>query len=183
MKVLLKGENIKLGSIKDEDFTYINSWYDDSDFLRYYDMVPSIPKGEKEVQEVFEEFKGTQERMIFAIRDVSSNEIIGVIGFDDIIWTNRVATLFIGIGNIKYRNKGLGKEAIRLLIDFGFSELNLHRIQLNVLAYNISAIKLYESVGFRREGEYREFILRDYKRYSMYLYGLLKDEWVERSKV
>ncbi|QAA31853.1 GNAT family N-acetyltransferase [Clostridium manihotivorum] len=178
MNSLLKGENIKLNSIKEEDFPSINSWYDDADFLRFYDMVPAIPKLDKEVKDVFEEFKGTQERVIFAIRNNESNEIIGVAGFDDVIWSNGVATLFIGIGDTKYRNRGLGKQAIKLLLEFGFSELNFHRIQLNVLGYNTSAIKLYEAVGFKREGEYREFILRDYKRYSMYLYGLLRDEWI-----
>jgi len=75
------------------------------------------------------------------------------------------------------KGKGLGKETMRLLLDFGFNELNFHRIQLNVISYNSTAISLYESVGFKKEGTYREFIYRDGKRYDLYLYGILKEEY------
>ncbi|WP_291634364.1 GNAT family protein, partial [Clostridium sp.] len=75
------------------------------------------------------------------------------------------------------RGRGYAKEALRLTIDFGFEELNLHRIELTVLEYNEPAIKLYERLGFKREGVYREFIHRDGKRYDMYLYGMLRPEW------
>ncbi len=43
--------------------------------------------------------------------------------------------------------------------------------------YNERAIALYEKLGFRREGVYREFLSRDGQRYDMYLYGLLRREW------
>ena len=72
---------------------------------------------------------------------------------------------------------GYGKEAFKLTIEFGFEELNFHRIYLTVLEYNEPAIKLYEKLGFKREGVYREFIHRDGKRYDMYLYGILRPEW------
>ena len=43
-------------------------------------------------------------------------------------------------------------EALDLLLDFGFNELNFHRIQLNVISYNDAAIALYETLGFVKEG-------------------------------
>ena len=46
-----------------------------------------------------------------------------------------------------------------------------------MIAYNERAIKLYEKLGFTREGTLREFIFRDGNRYDMYLYGLLRHEW------
>jgi RimJ/RimL family protein N-acetyltransferase len=66
---------------------------------------------------------------------------------------------------------------MRLALDYAFSELNLHRVQLTVFAYNARAIALYEKLGFVREGVYREFLHRDGVRYDMYLYGLLRREW------
>ena len=69
---------------------------------------------------------------------------------------------------------------MELALAFGFHELNLHRIQLTVFEYNKNAIKLYEKLGFQKEGAYREFIKRDGQVYDMILYGLLKKEWQQK---
>jgi RimJ/RimL family protein N-acetyltransferase len=63
------------------------------------------------------------------------------------------------------------------VITFAFQELNLHRLQLSVFSYNQKAISLYERLGFKKEGTYREFLERDSKRFDMFLYGLLRHEW------
>jgi len=78
------------------------------------------------------------------------------------------------LGKRKKEGKGYGKETIKLLLNYGFNELNLYRIQLNVLEFNIHAIHLYERFGFKKEGAFREFVLRDGNRYDLLLYGLLK---------
>ncbi len=88
-----------------------------------------------------------------------------------------MATLFIGIGNKNIRGKGYGKEALKILLDYGFNDRDFHRIQLNVLEFNHGAIALYEKAGFKKEGVFREFVLREGSRYDLYLYGLLKREW------
>ncbi|MCZ7546462.1 MAG: GNAT family N-acetyltransferase [Anaerolineae bacterium] len=73
--------------------------------------------------------------------------------------------------------QGYGRAAIALALAFAFDELNLHRVQLTVFSYNTRAIALYEGLGFRREGVYREFLHRDGARHDMLLYGLLAREW------
>lgn len=180
MRSMLIGDNIRLTSLMEDDYAIVTEWYNDVAFLRYYDMVAAVPKSIKSVRKFLEEFEDSEERYIFAIRNLNTNKLIGVIGFDDIIWSNGVATFFIGIGDKNSTGLGYGREALELILDFGFNELNFHRIQLNVLAYNSSAIALYERAGFIKEGTYREFILRDDKRYDMYLYSILRDEWIKK---
>lgn len=177
MRNLLSGTNVRLTAIRDADLGVIEDWFNDVQFLRYYDMVPALPKQQREVQRWLDNFLDSTEKYVFAVRIMESAEIIGIAGFDEIIWSNGVATLFIGLGDGRYTARGLGKEALQLLLDFGFNELNFYRIQLNVIAYNEVAIHLYEGLGFIKEGTYRKFILRDGKRYDMYLYSLLKEEW------
>ncbi len=172
-----KSENLHLSKIEKYDMNIIYKWFKDSEFLKYYDYMPPVPQTSAEVDKTFSDYEKNYESKVFAVKINNSSEIIGIAGFDDIITDNGVATLFIGIGSKEQRGKGYGKEALNLLLRYGFKDMNLHRIQLNVLEFNISAIKLYEGSGFKREGTFREFVLRDDKRYDLFLYGLLKSEW------
>lgn len=182
MRGLLEGDKIRITAVKERDFDKIQTWFNDVYFLRNYDMVAAIPKGNKETVEALDYYLNSKEAYIFAIRFRDNDEIIGVAGFDEIIWTNGTATVFIGVGNSELRGRGIGKEALSLLLDFGFNELNFHKVQLDVISYNESAIKLYEGAGFVHEGTYREFVYRDGERYDMYLYGLLKKEWMAKDR-
>jgi RimJ/RimL family protein N-acetyltransferase len=177
MRGLFVGNNVKLTSIKESDITSLEDWFNDVYFLRHYDILPAVPMSKKQLENLLKYYEDSEERCIFAIRKVQTNELIGITGFDNIIWSNGVATLYIGIGNKSARGKGFGKEALNLLIDYGFNELNFHRIQLNVISYNTNAIKLYESLGFIKEGVCRELIFRDGNRYDLFQYGLLRTEW------
>ncbi len=56
---------------------------------------------------------------------------------------------------------GYGKEAMNLLLDYSFSELNLHKVYLRVFSFNKRAICLYESLGFEKEGELKEQLFRE----------------------
>lgn len=178
---LLTGEKVRLTAIDERDIPIISSWYSDADFLRYFDKVPAIPKSIKQIDEWINAIQSSNNTCPFAIRDINNGEMVGYIELGSIQWWNGTATMGIGIGTNAERGKGYGKEALKLLLDFAFKELNLHRVQLNVFSYNQKAINLYEKLGFKHEGTYREFIHRDGKRWDMYLYGILENEWSEIS--
>ena len=182
MKNLLIGKEIKLTSINEEDVSAIQDWHNDVSFMRNYDTVSATPKNFEEVLETISDVRKCNTDYIFAVRKIGQQEIIGVTGFENISWNNGTSLIYIGIGEEKHRGCGYGKEALKLTMEFGFEELNLHRIYLTVLEYNEPAIKLYEKLGFKREGAYREFIHRDGKRYDMYLYGILRLEWEDVTK-
>lgn len=172
--------SLHLSHIEKEDMQHLYKWFSDSEFLKYYDYYPPVPQTEEEVDKTFEDYEKKEESRVFAIR-LLNNNLVGIAGFDDIIKENKVATLFIGIGSKEFRGKGLGREAIRLLLKYGFEDMGLYRIQLNVLEFNDSAIRLYEGAGFKKEGTLRKFVLRENERFDLYMYGLLKDEWENNS--
>ncbi|WP_210136803.1 GNAT family protein [Staphylococcus sp. GDH8C109P] len=99
--------------------------------------------------------------------------------FDD---ENNKAKFAIGIFNPQYWNKGIGTKVSNAILNFGFSELKLHRIYLKVLAYNKRAIKSYENVGFKIEGEEREGAYINGKYETDIHMGILKSEY-EQSNV
>lgn len=174
---LLQGKKVKLSAFNEEYMEDYETWYNDTGFLRLYDIVSAFPQSSLQLHKMLSDTKEANDEYIFAVKTIKEDKFIGVTGFDNILWNNGTAVIYIGIGDNSFRGKGIGKEALALTLEFGFQELNLHRIQLNVLSYNEPAIALYESLGFKKEGTYREFIHRDGKRFDMYLYGILRSEW------
>jgi RimJ/RimL family protein N-acetyltransferase len=69
---------------------------------------------------------------------------------------DRSTTLGIWIGEEGYRSRGYGTDATRALVRFAFEEMNLHRVGLNVFAYNERAIACYRKCGFVEEGRGRQ---------------------------
>ncbi|MCA9882939.1 MAG: GNAT family N-acetyltransferase [Anaerolineae bacterium] len=174
---LFHGSSIRLTELSQEDIPVITRWYHHSAFGRLFDADPSYPRSQRHWKNWFDEEDKDKDTYLFAIRPLDNERLIGIITLDGILWSNQTAWLAIGIGDTANRGRGYGAEAMQLIINFGFSELNLYRLQLSVFEYNTRAIALYERLGFVREGTYRQFLARDGRRYDMYLYGLLRDEW------
>ncbi len=75
--------------------------------------------------------------------------------------------------------RGTGQRALRVIIDYIFTELGAHKIWLDTLDHNQRGQHIYEKLGFVREGLLREgFLMKDTRR-DMVLYGLLRCEWSE----
>lgn len=62
----------------------------------------------------------------------------------------------IGLFVAGLRGQGLGREITHLVLSWGFGELGLHRVELEVLAGNARAIRCYLACGFRQEGVRRD---------------------------
>lgn len=174
---LLRGERIRLTALQDTDAHSIAQWYEDEYFVRHFDASPSYPRDADYWRKWLHDVRNDKHTYAFAIRPLTDHTLIGLVDVSDIYWTNRNGILGMGIGNSAYRHKGIGTEAMQLMLRFCFRELNLHRLSLTVFSYNLPAIRLYERLGFVKEGVYRQQILRDGVRYDMLAYGLLIHEW------
>jgi [ribosomal protein S5]-alanine N-acetyltransferase len=102
---------------------------------------------------------------------------IGTIRLHGIAWEDRKAHLAIGIFDRRFWSCGFGTEAVRLLLNYAFEQLRLHRIDLRVLNYNTRAIRCYEKCGFTREGLERESALVNGRWHSDVIMGILEDEY------
>ena len=174
---LFYGERVRLTALRPDDAQTMARWYEDGEFARLFDADAAYPKTESALTKWMDTAERDNNAYAMAIRLLYSDDLIGYVDIDGILWTHRTGWLTIGIGSPTHRNKGYGTEAIQLALRFAFHELNLHRLQLSVFAYNDAAIHLYERIGFKREGAFREFMQRDGQRYDMLLYGLLAREW------
>ncbi|KHO62627.1 GCN5 family acetyltransferase [Thermoanaerobacter sp. YS13] len=125
--------------------------------------------------------KDPKENGEFAIILRSTGEYIGNVSYNNVDWKNRNCEIAIMIGEEKHRNKGYGTEALNLLLDFIFNELNLHRVELRVYDFNERAIKSYEKCGFKKEGLLREVVYKHGKYINEYVMGILKEEFINRN--
>src|SRR5882672_1841917 len=89
-----------------------------------------------------------------------SGQSVGTIGLSRIDPTHRRAEYGVLIGEPGARGKGLASEASRLLLDYAFRTLGLVRVYLHVFADNAAAVRLYERVGFLREGLLRRHVYK-----------------------
>ena len=113
----------------------------------------------------------------FAVRLLENNELLGNIGFNSVDLLNRTATMGIMLGNSNYQRKGYGIEAVKLILDYGFSFLNLRNIYLKVFEYNEPAYNLYKKAGFKEVGRLRKAVEIMGKTYDEIIMDMLKEEF------
>ena len=97
----------------------------------------------------------------FGVETLADGTFIGRCGFTRVDWKNRLAELGILIGDAQYRGHGYGSDAVRVLCDFGFQELNLHKIKATVFDFNEAALRSYEKCGFVRESVMKKELFRE----------------------
>jgi RimJ/RimL family protein N-acetyltransferase len=77
------------------------------------------------------------------------------------------------------RGGGLGTEATRLIVGYGFERLGMHRISLEVYSFNPRARRVYEKAGFRAEGVLRESLRYGGEWIDATVMSILSSEWAE----
>lgn len=132
----------------------------------------------KEFIAAYLERKGQDDSsVLLAIVRRDEDRPIGDIALQDIDPSNRCCNIRIAINQTADTGKGFGSEAMKLMLDYGFGVLALHRIELNVFDYNERAMHVYEKLGFKREGVQREALFYDHKYHDSILMSMLEDEF------
>jgi RimJ/RimL family protein N-acetyltransferase len=116
----------------------------------------------------------------YAIVDLKTNTLLGNVGLIDINHIHSSAEIGIFIGDKSYWNKGYGKEALSLLIDYAYKKLNLHNILLRTYDFNLRAIACYENIGFKRIGEIRQGIQRNLEFHNIILMDILPNDFYKK---
>ena len=179
---LLKGNLVYL-TVEDPQVMAeaLSRWSLDSEYWRLAASDAAIPRSSKAIKGWLEKEMATEnpQLFMFAIRRLEDNQLIGEIDLDGVLWTHGEAFVGISLGEREFWGKGYGTDAMRVILKYAFTELNLDRLSLNVFDYNPRARRSYEKAGFKEEGSCREFLLRDGRRYDLTFMGILRSEWEE----
>jgi RimJ/RimL family protein N-acetyltransferase len=178
---LYKGDLVRLAVLDPEkDAKFMVEANLDSEFSRMLDSDPVQIRNVKATQEWIEQHSARS--CSFMIYTLEGDRKIGFVDLMGIDPVSQNAWIGIGIGDRDYWGKGYGSEAMRLAMRYGFEELNLHRISLNVFEYNTRALGSYLKVGFKGEGRSRKWLNRAGKRWDVIYMGILRSEWEARSQ-
>lgn len=178
---LLRGQLVHLTACDTQEIApLMERWGRDSEYVRLLDDEPCQLLSSRQWQKWLEDITSGKE--FFVIRVNENDQIIGTIGLYQRKWNHGDTFVGIGVGEREYWGRGYGTEAMRLVLQFAFQELNLHRVSLGVFAYNERAIRSYEKAGFRIEGRLRQGIHRVNQRWDEVVMGILRSEWETAQK-
>jgi len=164
---------VVLSPISGADAPILYRWINDPELVRF--SAAYRPVHEPGHRAWLASLPARRDLIVFAIRR-RSGRLVGTCQLLNINPVSRSAELQIRIGDAGSRGKGLGLEAVRQLVAFGFRDLNLHRISLQVFASNRRAIKTYEKAGFRHEGRLRDAAFIDGGFVDVCVMAILEDE-------
>jgi diamine N-acetyltransferase len=178
---MLSSKRVRLRAIERDDLPRFVAWLNDPDVARHvvFHAPMSLPQEEKWYERILQ--LHTAEQPLVIERNAPEGWTpIGNIGFSDINWVNRSTELGIFIGEKTSWNQGYGREAIQLLLEYGFNTLNLNRIFLQVDETNPGGIHCYEHAGFVLEGRLRQAKFEDGHYIDLLLMSVLRSEWQSR---
>jgi RimJ/RimL family protein N-acetyltransferase len=184
---LFEERDVRLGPIDHEKDPEIEArWTHDSEFMRLMEIDPARPLSAAMVKKQYEKLEKQIDEdknlFHFMIRARQDDRLIGKAVIQWIEWSNGNAWIKLGIGAAEDRRKGYGTQALRMLLRFAFAELNLYRLTAMVPEYNDGAIALLQKFGFVQEVCRRKALERDGRRWDLYVFGLLSEEWRNQSR-
>jgi diamine N-acetyltransferase len=179
---MIIGNRLRLRAIEREDIPRFVKWLNDPEVREHISLVKplSIPQEEKWYENLLLQPAAEHPLVIERLSDGNQWEPIGNIGFMDINWINRSTEFGIFIGDKSCWSHGYGREAIELLIRYGFNTLNMNRIYLRVDETNLRGIRCYEHAGFIHEGRQRQAKLENGQYIDLLMMSILRSEWQAR---
>lgn len=174
------GERLYLRPLEPgQDNHLYSTWLNDEEIRRYFSVYPtSDARGKERIENLYKSFG----HVIFGVVRIEDNSLIGLVGLKDINTLNQSAEFYVIIGDRSAWGKGYGTEATKLMIRYGFMELNLNRIQTQDMEENIGGWRADEKAGFKYEGTIREAIMRFGKYHDVRFYSILRREYMETLK-
>jgi len=117
--------------------------------------------------------------LMFSIRRLKDNRLIGCCGLVYISWVYRHAdlSLYIGLDNAYIDRRGYAEESARLLLDYGFGELSLNKLWTEIYVFDKKKKKLYDRLGFHVDGVLRENCYYNGRFWNSYILSILASEW------
>ncbi|GCE08956.1 GNAT family N-acetyltransferase [Dictyobacter aurantiacus] len=177
MNAFLAGEHILLRPLEMDDLEAFAGWFMDREATRYSMGVWLFPWSRYETEQWLKRTLLDKETLSLGVVEKEGGSLIGYAGIASISLVNRSGEYYIFLGAKESWGKGYGTEVTRLIVDYGFASLNLHRIMLTVSESNIAGVRAYTRVGFQQEGVLRDACYRDGAYHDKLVMAIFRPSW------
>jgi RimJ/RimL family protein N-acetyltransferase len=165
---------IRLEKFDESDFERLINWIDSEEsMIQFSGPIFNYPI----THEQLDKYIAVDNRLVYKVINTDSGEIVGHAELNNIDNKNKSARICrILIGEKPNRNKGFGKAIIKALIQIGFCDLQLHRLDLGVFDFNQQAIKCYKDCGFEIEGLLKDTTKMGSEYWSIYNMSIINKD-------
>ncbi|MEZ4663110.1 MAG: GNAT family protein [Caldilineaceae bacterium] len=174
----LETPNLHLRELTEDDAADLLAVFADEEVTRFYDLYAYESEGEAlELIDFFTESFEVERSIRWGIARKTDNRLVGTCGYVSL----RRFRGEIGYElNRAFWRQGIMKEALAAIIQFGFEQLKLNRIEALVMVENAASAGLLRSLGFHEEGILREHDYFKGQFHDMRCFALLRREWKPR---
>lgn len=168
--------DLYLKGLEKKDLADRHRWLNDAEITKYFTNLGAMPLSFEKLLQWYHNLTDNEMELHFSIF-LKDHRHIGGAQLKMIDWKNRSAEFGMFIGEKIHWGKGLGAQITRILVNYAFTTLNLHRLWLRVDPENLAAIKCYQKAGFVHEGIFRQEVFRNNTYHDSWIMSLLQSEW------
>jgi RimJ/RimL family protein N-acetyltransferase len=172
---MLQGKYIKLRALEEEDLITLKNWRNSAHVrktTREYKLLNMLNQ-KKWFESIHAE--NPPKHIMFGVIN-KQNQLVGVTGLTYIDWKNRHAEISIYMGEENWQVSKEAKDIVDLIMDYGFGELNLNRLWVEIFGNAKENIKFIELLKFTKEGTLRQKVWRNGTWYDSHIYSRLSHE-------
>lgn len=173
---MLKGDIVGLRAIEQGDLDQLLAWRNRPEYRRYFREYRELNSGQQ--QRWYDTVvNGDSATRMFSIVELANSRLLGACGLCYINWVDRNAdfSLYIGADDL-YIDERFALDAARVLIRYGFDELNLHRLWSEIYDFDHPKQDLFDQLGFSLDGRHRQTHWSEGGWHDSLFYSLLRGD-------
>ena len=177
---MLQGKLVGLVAVEKEDLKQLRDWRNNTEFRKHFREYRELSMRHQEIWFEEEVIKDPI-TIMFSIRRLEDDELLGCCGFAYINWVHRHTdmSLYIGWNNVYIDDMGYAEESCKLLLDYGFKELCLNKVWTEIYEFDEKKNALYEKLGFHLDGLLRQNYWYDGKWWDSRILSLLSLDYLK----
>lgn len=174
---LLETEHLFLRKLTPEVYFYVHTNYSEPELMDFFGLSTTEELAKERTK--FSQGISTYNRSFvnFQIIDKSTNELLGGCGFHTWYPEHRRAEIGYALNSEHLKGKGVMTEALKAVVTFGFTQMNLHRIEAFIGPKNEASIRLVQKLHFTREGQLRQHYCKNTIMEDSVVFSLLREEF------
>jgi [ribosomal protein S5]-alanine N-acetyltransferase len=178
---VLEGPVVRLRPLTANEYRGVFAWYNDPELVAPFDRFSMETYDEfvRSVESASDDPTSLAPR--FAVVEKPTGDLVGVVGHYVAHPVLEYVDVWYLLGNPNLRGRGLGREAVRLLVDHLFRTRSVERVGATCDVENVPSYRLVEGLGFRLEGTLRSALFHHGHWHDVRVYGITRSEWMARS--